>query len=256
MKIRFAIVFVTALLGPALSDAHDTWILPIATGSGANALALTSGMAFPQAETAIKPARVASAAVLLDAGKSRVLTRFEPAPDHLRIVVDSGDTSAQAYLSLHPNTLALDAENVAEYLPELGDTGPLRAQYEKDGRWRERYVKHAKALPGEPSVVWFQSTGAALELVLQGSAAGIRPGQVIRVQLLAQGKALPNHRVGMASAGASGHVFAQTDAQGVAEFALPSSGAVLLTSIQIAHVDAPDREWDSDFATLTFSLPR
>jgi|GEM_PF-6183441 len=256
MKTRAACAVLVAVLLSSAANAHDTWMLPIDGANGVEALALTSGMAFPAAETAIKPDRVETAAILLENGATAQLKTFKAANDHLRIVIDSPTKSALAYLSLFPKTLQLDAGNVSEYLAELGDAdGSLRAHYERDGQWRERYVKHAKALIGPPSDLWMEKLGARLELVLQGSAHAIAPNALLRAQLLFNGQALPNHRIAVGTSSASGHQFVQTSADGIAEFRLPHAGNVLLSTIRIVHVVEAERDWESDFATLTLSVP-
>lgn len=75
------------LLAPASARAHDIWLLPgrsaVEPGSTVT-LELTSGMAFPRNETAIKPERLASAAARL-AGETAELAGRKPAGGALRL---------------------------------------------------------------------------------------------------------------------------------------------------------------------------
>ena len=249
---RWACALLMLCVFPA--HAHDTWMLAKSGSDGTLALALTSGMAFPSNETAIKPERVAAGATLLIDGRRIELDSLLPGVDHL--LLNTGEAlpaSAVAWLSLHPRTLELDASKVDEYLAELGDQGELREQFQRDGRWREQYVKHVKALVGAPAASWLQAVGSDLEITLRSDLSEFGAGRRLQFQLTQNGAPVSGHRMAMTDS--SGHQHSQTDANGMASFELTGAGAVLLSAIVIKHVAAADHEWASDFATLTFEVP-
>lgn len=242
------------LLFACPTHAHDTWMLANTRADGTLALALTSGMAFPSNETAIKPERVAAGATLLIDGRRVELGGLQPGVDHLLLTTGEAlPASAVAWLSLHPRTLELDATKVDEYLAELGDQGEMHVQFQRDGRWREQYVKHVKALVGAPIEPWLQAVGSDLEITLRSDLTEFGPGRRLRFQLTRNGEPVSDHRMVMTDA--SGQQHSQTDANGMASFKLPGAGAVMLSAIVIKHVAAADHEWASEFATLTFAVP-
>lgn len=115
-----------ALLGLALSFpalAHDTWLLarPSAVQPGAPVtLELTSGMAFPAPETAIKPERIAKAAVRL-AGETAELKDWHAAAKALELTARlSKPGVATLWVELAPRPIDLTVDQVKEYLDEIG----------------------------------------------------------------------------------------------------------------------------------------
>lgn len=244
MRLLWTCCWLILLLWAPRAWAHETWML---AGDDAElSLRVSSGMHFPAYESAIDPARVEPGASLLLADGPRSLTTFVSAADYLRIETGQArPTSALAWLGLYPRTLELRAELVDEYLDELGDDGSLRAAYVRDGRWRERYRKHIKALIGSPGPLWLRASGADLELLPLALPADGK----LRLQLRQHGKPLPGHRVMQMSAGASAPL--QTDAEGTVVATLPDAGPVLFSAIAIRRAQTPELEWESDFATLT-----
>lgn len=235
------------LLWASSAWAHETWML--AANEAELSLHVSSGMHFPASESTIDPTRVEPGASLLLPTGPQALTTFVSASDHLRIETrQARPVSALAWLGLHPRTLELQASLVDDYLEELGDDGALHAAYAGDGRWRERYRKHIKALIGSPSPLWLHASGADLELIPLALPADGK----LTLQLRQHGKPLPGHRVMLMSAGASTPL--QTDADGTVVAMLPDVGPVLFSAIAIRRAQAPELEWESDFATLTLQI--
>ena len=156
---RPLVIGLAVVVTSTAARAHDTWLLPSSSAVPITTrveVALTSGLGFPKDETAIDPARVAVASARL-AGAT---TKLEPATkgeDASSFVVRPQAIGiATVWVELHPRTLELTAEQVEEYLSEIGAPAAVRERYEKQPpprRWRESYVKHAKTFvrSGEPT---------------------------------------------------------------------------------------------------------
>src|SRR5689334_3597585 len=124
-----------AILGlmPALPVlAHDTWLLarPAAVQPGVRVvLELTSGMAFPAPETAIKPERIARAGIRL-AGTTADLKDRRSAARFLQLAATPSKAGvATLWVELAPKSIDLKPDEVEEYLDEIGAPGAVR------GRW-------------------------------------------------------------------------------------------------------------------------
>ena len=256
---------------PAAALAHDTWLLPLraVVPPGAELLLdLTSGMRFPANETAIKPDRVAQAHVRL-AGAVDSLPAPLGAAHSLRFRAPLRRAGvATLWVDLGPRELSLDSAQVIEYLGEVGAPDSVRRAYLRPPpaggvrRWRERYVKHAKAVvrvssPQRPAPAadssWREAAGQALELVPDVDPTALRPGDTLRVRLLgAGGTPVPYTGVGLVGAGTRpAGVLARTDAAGRAAFRLPGGGRWMVRATVLRPAAEPDLDWESDFTTLT-----
>ena len=259
---------VAAPLAAAL--AHDTWLLPLraVVPPGAELLVdLTSGMRFPANQTALKAERVAAARVRL-AGVVDTLPPPLAAARSLRFRAPLRRPGvATLWVDLVPRDLALDSADVVHYLAEVGAPDSVRQAYLRPAggaprRWRERYVKHTKAVvrassPQRPAPAadssWREPVGQALELVPEVDPAALRSGSVLRVRLVdAEGAPVPYTSVGLVGAGAPATgLAARTDASGRATFRLPGMGRWMVRATVLRRAGSPDLDWESDFATLT-----
>lgn len=241
----------------AAAQAHETWLLPAPAEAGV-ALTLTSGMAFPASDHAIEPGRVTAArcrrgeaSAPLETGTrgERALALRAPLP---------GAGAATCGLVLPPRPITLDAEHVEEYLAELDAAAAARARWQRLDVWRERYRKSVKAITvgggegnGDDVTV---PLGLPLEIVPLQAPQALRPGDTLRLRVLADGRPLPDFRLGLNAAGAKTR-HARSDAAGEVAFRLDRAGPLLLHGIVLRAVDAADRDWDSDFTTLTLIVP-
>jgi hypothetical protein len=248
----------------ALAGAHDTWLLPasmrVPVGRPVR-LSLTSGMTFPANDFAIAPARLARAEVRL-AGAMRRL----PHPSHGEQSLQYRWTPASPgvaalVVELAPKTLTLAPGLVEEYLTEIDASTAVRAQWARiaaQGRWRERYVKHAAsfvrvgAACGDTS--WRVPMGLGLELVPLADPTARRAGDSLPVRVLRGGVPLAGFAIGARPAGGAIAGFATTDARGVAAVPLPRAGRWLLAGTDLRRSEAVGLEWESDFATLTLAV--
>jgi len=251
-----------ALAAPAA--AHDTWLLPsrAAVPQGtAVSLDLTSGMAYPAPETAIKPDRVTRASGRL-AGKTFDITERSAAAKSLRFKAELATPGvATLWVDLAPKLIELKPAQVEEYLAEIGASAEVRkgwAEAGKGRRWRELYSKHAKTFVrvgdpgGDPS--WGEPAGMALEIVPEKDPTSLRPGDELPLRILADGKPLANFPVGLVREGDKKGLLRTTDAEGRVTIRFERSGRWLLRGTQIRRSSKPDTDWESDFTTLTLEV--
>jgi uncharacterized GH25 family protein len=247
---------------PAL--AHDTWLLArsgaVAPGAAVT-LDLTSGMAFPANESAIKSERIARAAVRL-AGETSDLKDRSAAAKSLQFTARLAKPGvATLWVELAPKSIDLTAEQVKEYLDEIGASEALRRQWTEmpePRRWRELYSKHAKAYVrvGEPAGdrSWAEPAGMGLEIVPEKDPTALRPGDELPVRVLRNGQPYANFAVGLVGPGNAHGVLKTTDGEGRATFVIPRAGRWLLRATDVRRSTKPEADWESDFTTLTFEV--
>ncbi|MEO7433374.1 MAG: DUF4198 domain-containing protein [Dokdonella sp.] len=257
--------WVFALAAVACCDvhAHDTWLLA-APGShqgtsGAQTLALTSGMEFPVADYAIDPARIAAkgcrmidspCALMIGKRGAHALTLFAAVP---------ATSAAVVWVDLAPKTLRLDEAKVREYFAEIDATPEIRAAWEakpKPRRWRETYVKHAKSLAGSgasASTEWSTPVGSALEIVPDAQAT-LTVDSDVEIRVLAQEQPLADVPIGVVRGRPARAQFLHTDAQGRVRVHIDQKGEWLLRVTRLVPSTRPAVDWTSDFATLTFTV--
>ncbi len=259
MTKRFASVLICLTASAAL--AHDTWLLPpsmaVAPGSAVT-LDMTSGMAFPDTETAVKPDRLAAARCRL-AGKVVDISGPTLAKKSLRLRVRAESPGvATIWAESKPRTLDLEPAEVKEYLEEIGATETAGKDWEnlpEPRKWRETYTKHAKTFlrVGNPENdgSWAEPTGMTLEIIPEKNPTVLFAGEDFSVRLLRDGRPLAGLSVGIVAAGQKTGRMQKTDAEGRATFHLDRAGWFLLRAVQIASPAHPGGEWVSQFATLT-----
>lgn len=242
----------------ASAQAHDTWLRVNSDDARAPvALELTSGMDFPAADYAIKPARIEKRGCRKPVGACKLVTG-ESGAHALDL---RADTAADvAWVDLAPKTLTLDDEKVTEYLDEIDASKAIRdlwASMPLPRVWRETYVKHAKALIGAPSDAqqssWSRPTGSALEFVSVGSI-NTKKGQAATFVLMEDGKAAPNVPVGVIGSALGKPEFLRTDALGQLRIELDQTGDWLIRVTRLVPPTSPKGNWNSHFATLTFKV--
>ena len=243
--------------------AHDTWLLPgtfrVAPGQAVS-LALTSGMDFPRAESAIQPQRVSRSGLRLR-GRTAPL-RMASGEHALALSGVAGAAGvATLFVELKPRTLDLPPAEVEHYLEEIGATqtaGP-KWRARQDRRWRESYVKLAKSfvMVGErsepPDASWAEPVGLSLEMVPDSDPTLLRAGQALVVRVLLEGAPLAGLPVG--AVGPRGAVGVRpTDATGRVRFDLDAAGPWLIRATRLVEADGRALDWTSQFATLTLTV--
>ena len=261
LKRIYAVLAAALLAAPLM--AHDTWLLarPSAARPGAEiVLELTSGMAFPAPETAIKPDRVARAGVRL-AGTTSDLEDRRSAAKFLQFKTQPSKPGiATLWVGLAPKSIELKPDEVKEYLDEIGAPEAVRRAWSEQNpkRWRELYTKHAKTFvrvgvpEGDRS--WAEPVGLALEIVPEKDPTALRPGEDLPLRVLLRGKPVPSFAVGLVREGETHGLLKTTDEQGRVAFPVAKAGRWLLRATDVRRSSRPDADWESDFATLTFEV--
>lgn len=249
---------------PVAVFAHDTWLLArhSQVQPGASViLDLTSGMAFPALDYAIKPDRVARASVRL-AGKTFSIKNRNPAAHSLRFSAPLPELGiATVWVELAPKSLELTPPQVKEYLDEIGASAEIRSSWETAAQprhWRETYTKHAKTFvrvgPPRADPSWAEPAGMTLEIVPEKDPTLLHPGDELPVRVLRQGKPFPSFPVGLVREGDPHGTLQHTDAAGRATFRLDRAGRWLLRATDLRRSSKPAMDWESDFTTLTFQV--
>ena len=125
---------------------------------------------------------------------------------------------------------------------------------------RESYSRRCKALinvgtGGKPNPAITQPVGFALEIVPAVSPYALKPGQLLPVQVLFQGKPLAGALVKLTNLEfdvrpVSMHL---TDAAGRAQFEIPRTGDWLINVIWTQPIKGnPDADFETTFSSLTF----
>jgi len=251
---------------PLAALAHDTWILPTPwrmTRPERLVVDLTSAMAFPVPETAVRADRLAASGFRVGGS----VAPLEPLPasgKSLQLTATPSATGvATLWIATRPRTLDLKPDDVKHYLEEVGAWQTIGAQWSGSGgkTWRETYTKVAKAFVrvGEPQndVSWSEPVGAALELVPASDPTRLVEGSDLTLRLLWNGRPVAGHAVGAVPASVTAATLRKTDATGQLAFRLDRSGPWLLRTTLIRPAAGRAGEWDSVFTTLTLDvLPR
>jgi hypothetical protein len=247
-------------LGPSVSSAHDTWILPnrpAVPAGQAIQLEATSGMAFPKLETAIAPERIGVARIRVG-GRIESIRQLRSGKGALRLsVVPGGPGLATLWLESKPKAIDLKPEEVHEYLEEIGARESIEKEWKSgtSARWRETYVKHAKTFVrvGEPSDVdksWSEPVGMRLEIVPESDPSQWTVGSSFSVTVLKEGRPVQGIALGFVEAGKTASTLRKTDARGSVSFTPTTSGCALLRVTDLRSSGTPG-DWESDFSTLT-----
>ncbi|MEO8505077.1 MAG: DUF4198 domain-containing protein [Acidobacteriota bacterium] len=262
MKNRFVPALIAGVLLSTSAFAHDTWLSPVKTSIEAGAEAafdLTSGMAFPALDYAIKAERVTSAACRLGGRSWPLASSAATKSLHLTARLETAGV-AVCSVELAPKAIELKSDEVKEYLDEIGAPPSVREAWAAmhPQRWRELYSKHAKAVMvvGTGADEWASaSLGSALELVPESEPAKWTQGAELVVRLLRHSVPVSGFAVGVIRQGAPG-VNLTTDGDGRVRLRLESVGSYLFRATDVRKASAPNTDWESDFATLTLTVAR
>lgn len=258
------------LLAPSLARAHDSWLAQ----KSESEFAFCTGERFPISENATKVHRVKSWVWIDAVGKSRPLSGW--APKELELVV-SGKIApgAQAVaLQLRPHFIELAPVEFNQYVVEEGAKHVLEARQTAnlvDRPGREYYTKAAKLALGDGRGAQ-AIAGHPLELVL-ASPVIAPPGRTTEFRVLFEGKPMSGVRVSLGKEGMKEHEYSATevsDAQGIVRFKIAERGLHFLRAQLMRARDpkskvgrppaspegkaAPDAEWESFWASLTFKV--
>jgi uncharacterized GH25 family protein len=255
------------LLVPALTLAHDTWLIPgrlrVAPGEKVS-LRVATSEAFPESETALAADRVARFTVQTSAGIKNVtgyqahgaflVAEFKPETAGLHVVT----------LESKPRDFVLEPEVFNLYLREEGHTGVLemraaRGQTNAEGRERYRKIAVAHVCAGEAANTgWAGRQGLWLEIVPGNNTCALRSGDTLAVQIFFAGQPLGAARVTAGYPGTKGHAYpvqVQADAEGRAKVKFDRAGVWFVRVHHIIPLAGDQRsQWESAFSTLTFEV--
>ena len=256
-----------AMVGVVLTTtpcfAHDTWLLPrspLATDGKALLVDLTSGMAFPKKETAIKADRIASSGWRTGADNG-TFDALQAADSSLVVNVSpSGTGTAVIFLSLKPNNIELAAADVAHYFDEIGAPDALRRAWADEGpdaKYHETYTKHAKTfveMGDEESEVedktCLRPVGQAIEFIPQTDPTTLSVGDSLVVKAVGGRDELESFAVGIVCGATGESELLRTNKAGFVGFTITDEGWWLVKGTQLRR--KADGTFDSDFTTMTF----
>ncbi len=254
------------LLATLVVGAHDTWLVPASFQVQAGRpvqVALNTSEDFPTSEAAAAPDRIARFEAVTDAGRVEV-TGYRVEGKSLVAEVTPGPGLTMVAAVTRARLIVLKQEIFNSYIGEEGlepivAARAARGQTYADGR--ERYSKIAKLAlcAGEAAGRRYrQPLGLRLEIVPLTNPCGLRAGDVLVVQVLFEGRPLPNVWLAAGTEGAHGHSYPlrqHTDADGRAIVLLDRSGPWFVRALHmVASTEFSDADWQSWFSTLTFAV--
>jgi hypothetical protein len=224
--------------------AHDLYLMPKTFAPAPGAILLLSahtGDSFPASEQPVDPARLTS----MPPTEWRILGKAT----HSSVTVQPGSQ----YFAVHtaPRSLSMEPAAFRAYLKEEGLTAAFASYGNSTTRSREMYSKFAKTyvVAGQPTPDCHRPLGLKIEFVLlaEPTTTGKLP-----VELRFDGKPLPDVQVEIATS--HGHRIAgRTNAQGRLEIKLDHAGPTRLHAVHMVSVQADTHDWESFWASLTFT---
>lgn len=250
-----------AALAAAPALAHDFWIEPSTYRPAPNqrvALRLRVGTSFLGDPVARDPALLVRFEALGDGG-------IEPVPgvaglDPAGIAqAPAGGTLVVAYQS-RGSFVELTAEKVARYAEEEGIGPQLPAGWQRKPLLRDRFSRSAKSLlvvRAGGTAGYDRIVGLPLELVPLADPTALGAGGALPVRLLWQGKPAAGIQVmALSRTDPSKPLAARTDASGQVALELPRGGEWLLKAVKILPATSADVDFESVWASLTFTTDK
>ncbi|MGH7569557.1 MAG: DUF4198 domain-containing protein [Gemmatimonadales bacterium] len=254
---RSLVVAIGCLLLASWAAAHDFWLVPV--GEEIRGI---NGSNFPVSANAVAPSRLAEAVAVSGAGRKR-LEVIGTRDSMLILKADPGIGGIfYAAVALHPRRINLSGTDFNEYLLHDGlpQIHALRQQGgQLDSSAVERYQKFAKALiarPGAGSVA-LEPVGQRLELVPLADPAALRPGDTLRVEVRFENRPIGGLTIHAGFEGQPGGGHAQThrsDARGRVAVPIGRTGLWYVRTIHMREVNEPPFQWESFWASLTFTV--
>ena len=243
--------------------AHDLFLKPdsyfVAPGSTLVVRVLNG--TFNSSDGAVATDRLRDITLITADGRTQVNTSAWKAQGDTSILTvrttESGTYVIAA--SLRPLEIALEAKDFNEYLAHDGVPDVLEARRkngELDRPVRERYSKHVKAIiqVGDRRTKGYEEAlGYPAELIPLDNPYDLKPGGVLRIRALVDGRPVSNQLV---VAGArKGQRSTRTDDSGVARVPIGSHGQWY---VKFIHMEPAGRDTAIDYvskwATLTFGV--
>jgi hypothetical protein len=254
------------LLAACSLAAHDTWLVPkqfvVEPGKPVQ-VALNTSEDFPVSEAAPAPDRIVRFEAVTADGRAGV-TGYRVEEKSLVADVTPGAGLTLVAAVTHPRFILLKPEQFNEYitaerLEAIVAARKARKEEGKDGR--ERYSKIAKlalCAMGREGAPPYEPLGLRVEIVPLVNPCYLQKDDTLEIEVLFEGKPLPNVWVTGGYEGVHGHqypVWVRTDPEGRAEVQLDRSGAWFVRVLHmVPSTEFEDAEWQSWFSTLTFEV--
>ncbi len=243
---------------------HDTWLLtlPGADGRAPSALALRTGVAFPDSQNAVAAANV-SGWLLAPDGQRQALRGFAVDAAAKATTCALGELAAGVHVATvdtAPKLIKLPAKQFNEYLLHDGLPQVLAARLdaeEDDRDATEQYRKCAKVVfrTGEGGTGGFATpVGQKVEIVPLDDPTTTRPRQTLRVRVLFDGAPLERANLCWDLPG-NGTDFAGctwTDARGEGLVPIAQAGWMTLRLVHMTRPRTPEHEYESFWASCSF----
>jgi len=168
--------------------------------------------------------------------------------------------SAGVYLgvmTIAVQTIEMKGAEFTDYLKDEGLESVIAARKsagETDAPARERYARYAKIAvrtgPGDAASL-LRPVGLKAEFVPQTDPTSLKPGQPLTVQLLTDGRPVPNAAVTAVGGNGGTTATARTDENGRVSLALDRPGAWLIKTVHMTKLPPGSTEhWESFWVTL------
>lgn len=240
--------------------AHDLYLMPQKFRPAKGEVILLSvhtADGFPMSDQPMDPARIiAVPAISLDSW------RMANKATHALVSVKDG--SQYFAIFTKQRFLEMESDKFDDYLKAEGLTAQLALRKQKNEttiKSREMYAKYAKAyvIAGQSTPMFAKPLGMKAEIVPLADPASLKPGDSLPIEVLFDGKPLPDAQVELAlsesgSAKSSLQIAGRTGPNGRLTVRIPSAGKIRLHSIAMDRVNQPTHDWESYWASLTFEV--
>lgn len=270
-RFRQAIALTSALLvtvGAPLS-AHDLFFRPssFVLHPGSTAVVDVLNGTFSRSENAVARERLADLSLVTPAGRTALdRTGWSETDPKSTVAVPAGEPGTYVLgAAVKPRLLSLPGKEFGAYLKEeaLDDVLATRAaQGRLEEPSRERYSKYVKALlqvgdtPGDAHAAVL---GYAAEIVPEQNPYRLRPGDVLTLRCLVDGRPHAGKKVLAGGRRGTSDVRLPalkltTDAEGRVRLKLTEAGAWYVKFVAMAEVSDAEANYESKWATLTFGV--
>ncbi|MCX7602457.1 MAG: DUF4198 domain-containing protein [Bryobacteraceae bacterium] len=265
--MKFAIALAAPLALAAAAFGHDLYLMPepwlVRPGQQIRVV-YQNGDEFPEGVAPVRPERLRRAELLWKGGAAAFTDITAEEKRTVAMVRAPGEGTLMLISQTIPNFIELDAEKFEQYLRHENLDFVLRWRKENgesSAPGREIYSKYVKSLVrcGKGDGFHAYEAGLTIEFVAEADPYGLRPGQPLPVRLRFRGR--PAAGVAIESAWlergrAKMETIGRTDAEGRIVVPIRAAGPHRLHAIVMERrTDRTQADWESFWATLTFSIP-
>lgn len=267
-RAPFLLGLTAILCVAAVASAHDMFLRPerfVVPPNSEVVVRLLNGT-FSESENSIVRARVRDASVAGPRARIPIdMSTWTETGDTTTFRVRVGGAGTYAVgISTRPSSIALPADTFNMYLRDDGIPDILaqrRLRKELDKPAKERYHKHVKVLlqVGDSLRRGFDAVfGYPAEIIPLTNPYALRRGATLRVRVVVDGKPVANQYILFGGRDASGARIEQRNTRsasdGTARIPLTAAGDWYIKFIHMSRVIADTVDYESKWATLTFSI--